>query len=228
MSDLEESMTEGGEVALIFKYDDIQNKLAIRGYNFPQKINFLEKEKRNAYMAEAMKYSDIPDRNRMQIDNYFLGAYRKKPQKEENETEASVFTTKKYKPVALKVKPVYAELPDEYRIKRDIQGDPLKNMPPLNPVPPDFVPTGRYTQERKEGFDKIHQGEFLWPEERKLLHHLMMQQNQAFAWDDTERGRFREDFFPPIIIPTVEHRPWVYRNIPIPSGLYEEVCGIVK
>ena len=36
-----------------------------------------------------------------------------------------------------------------------------------------------------------------------------MIQDQAFAWNDTERGRFQEDFFPPIIIPTVEHKPWV-------------------
>src|SRR6202790_425361 len=101
-------------------------------------------------------------------------------------------------------------------------------MPRLNPNPPNFVPVGRYTQERKEEFDRIHESDFLWPEERKLMHHLMMEQNQAFAWDDTERGRFREDFFPPVIIPTVEHKPWVYRNIPIPSRVYDEECRIVQ
>jgi len=79
-------------------------------------------------------------------------------------------------------------------------------MPELNPRPPEFTPTGRYTQERKDEMDQIHKGDFLWPEERKLVHHLMMEQNQAFAWDDTERGRFREDFFPPIVMPTIEHR----------------------
>ena len=26
----------------------------------------------------------------------------------------------------------------------------------------------------------------------------MMEQNKGFAWDDTEKGHFREDFFPPI------------------------------
>jgi len=101
-------------------------------------------------------------------------------------------------------------------------------MPKLDPKPPDFTPTRRYTQERKDDIDKVHNDNFLWVEERKLMHHLMMLQNQAFALDDTERGRFREDFFPPIIIPTVEHKPWVYRNIPIPSGIYEEVCKMVQ
>ncbi|KDR65127.1 hypothetical protein GALMADRAFT_37435, partial [Galerina marginata CBS 339.88] len=141
---------------------------------------------------------------------------------------ASVFVGKKYKPVALKVKPVYAELPEKFRIKREILGDPLADMPKLSTSPPDFVPTGRYTAERQKAFDKVHNGEFLLPEERKLVHHLMMEQNGAFAWEDSERGQFREDFFPPVVIPTVEHTPWVYKNIPIPPGLYDEVCKIIR
>ena len=131
----------------------------------------------------------------------------------------------KYKPVALKTRPVVQELPAEFRIKREIIGDPLAEMPRLSPNPPDFVPTGRYTQERKEEFDKVHAGDFLLPEERKLVHHFMMLQNQGFAWDDSERGKFREDFFPLINIPVV---PWVLKNIPIPPGLYPKVCRIIK
>ena len=50
----------------------------------------------------------------------------------------------------------------------------------------------------------------------------------AFAWNDTERGHFREDFFPPIDIPVVPHTPWVQRNIPIPPGLYDEVCKVIQ
>src|SRR5271154_1632008 len=101
-------------------------------------------------------------------------------------------------------------------------------MPKLLMNPPDFEPTGRYTLKRKEKIDKVHKEEFLLPEERKLAHHFMMLQNQGFAWDDTERGQFREDFFPPIDIPVVPHKPWVLKNIPIPPGLYPEVCRIIK
>ncbi|KDR71201.1 hypothetical protein GALMADRAFT_19354, partial [Galerina marginata CBS 339.88] len=101
-------------------------------------------------------------------------------------------------------------------------------MPTLSTHPPEFTPTGRYTAERQQAFDKVHDGDFLLPEERKLVHHFMMEQNRAFAWDDTERGQFREDFFPPVVIPTVEHTPWVYKNIPIPPGLYDEVCKIIR
>ncbi|KAF8801947.1 hypothetical protein BYT27DRAFT_6781660, partial [Phlegmacium glaucopus] len=41
---------------------------------------------------------------------------------------------------------------------------------------------------------------FLLPKERKLLHHFMMLHQDGFAWNDSKRGHFREDFFPPVDI----------------------------
>ena len=134
---------------------------------------------------------------------------------------------KKYKPVALKIKSVLGELPDKFRIIRNIIGDPLQELPTLNPNPPLYTPTGRYTQERKDLFDKLNPG-FLLPAERDLLHHFMMLHQDGFAWDNSERGHFREDFFPPIDIPVVPHTPWVQRNIPIPPGLHKEVCRLIQ
>ena len=93
--------------------------------------------------------------------------------------------------------------------------------------PPAFQPRSRYTQERQEIFDKNNAG-FLFPEECKLLHHFMMLHQDTFAWNDSERGHFREDFFPPVDIPVVPHTPWVQRNIPIPPGLYNEVCEVIR
>ena len=136
-------------------------------------------------------------------------------------------TKKKYKPVALKVRPVLTDLPDKFRIIRNITGDPLADIPILDPNPAEFVPYGRYTLERKDLFDKNNPG-FLLDDERKLLHHFMMLHQDAFAWNDSERGHFREDFFPPIDIPVVPHTPWVQRNIPIPPGLYDEVCEVIR
>jgi len=211
----------------MMEYNKETKRLNLRGYARAKNGQFSEKEQRDVYLAEAIKVASVPESSREQISNYFLNEYKKESEICK-ETATTLLAAKKYKPVALKVKPVYAELPDNFRIRREIRGDPLENMPHLNPCPPDFVPTGRYTQERKEALDLVHKGDFLWPEERKLFHHLMMEQDQAFAWDDTERGRFREDFFPPVVIPTVEHKPWVYRNIPIPSGIFEEVCKIVQ
>ena len=149
--------------------------------------------------------------------------------REPDELRAVFANKKKYKPVHLKTRPIKAELPQQYRIVRDIKGDPLADMPKLDYAHiPDPIPTGRYTEERMRATDALHSGDFLFEEERKLLHHFMALHNDAFAWDDAERGRFREDFFPPVEFPVVPHVPWVERNIPIPPGIYDEVCEIIK
>lgn len=142
-------------------------------------------------------------------------------------TPLGIFATK-YKKVADRTKPIPATLPEHFRVQRNITGDPLKDLPYLSPFPPEFTPTGRYTLENKEVIDKLHPGDFLWPEERKLMHYLMMLQEGAFAWDESQKGHFREDFFPPITMPVTEHTPWVHRNIPIPPGLYEQIIKIVR
>ena len=139
-----------------------------------------------------------------------------------------VLASKKYKPVALKVKPHLGTLPDEFRIVRNIVGDPLEGMPVLNPNPPKFQPTGRYTEERREQVQKDHTGNFLWPQERDLIDDLMCKQNEGFAWEESEKGRFREDFFPPVDMPVIPHVPWVLRPIKIPPGIFNEVCAIIK
>ena len=48
-------------------------------------------------------------------------------------TPLAVYAGKKYKPVAVKVRPVETELPSRFRITRNIKGDPLKDMPALSP-----------------------------------------------------------------------------------------------
>ena len=87
---------------------------------------------------------------------------------------------------------------------------------------------GRYTQERRDQMDQTLEPDFLYPEEKKLVHHLIAEQNEASAWDDTEKGTFKEDFFPPVEMAVKEHVPWVLKNIPIPPGMYDEVCRIIK
>src|SRR6266850_1763091 len=136
--------------------------------------------------------------------------------------------SKKYKPVVKKVKPIIGALPAQFRIVHNITGDPLADMPTLLTNPTEFTLTGRYTVERKEAVDKQHKGNFLWDEERKLMHHFMSVQNEAFAWDDTERGKFKEEYFPPVEIPIVPHEPWIQKNIPIPPGIYEDICKQIR
>ena len=134
---------------------------------------------------------------------------------------------KKYKPVAVKVRPIVGELPGKFRIIRKIIGDPLEHLPTLSPKLPEFAPCGRYTAERRDIVDRNNAG-FLLFEEQKLLHHFMMLHQDGFAWNDTERGHFHEDFFPPIDMPVVPHKPWVLRNIPIPPGIYNDICEAIR
>ena len=49
---------------------------------------------------------------------------------------------KKYKPVAVKVRPIVGELPGKFRIIRKIIGDPLEHLPTLSPKLPEFTPCG--------------------------------------------------------------------------------------
>jgi hypothetical protein len=101
-------------------------------------------------------------------------------------------------------------------------------MPLLNPHPPPFMPSPRYNAERKAIVDKNHPGDFLWPKEHNLMHNLIRKHETTFAWNKNECGSFRSDFFPPIEFPVIPHTPWVQRNIPIPPGIFEEVCEMIK
>src|SRR3984957_2910786 len=132
-----------------------------------------------------------------------------------------------YKPVARKVKPVPGIFPEDAKVQRRIPEDPLKTLPFLPTHPPDFVPTEKITSERL-GLMEINSNGFLWPEEEKLLTHIMMLNERAIAFTDSERGMLRDDYFSPYIIPVVEHIPWIYKNIPIPPGLRDQVMQILR
>jgi len=146
----------------------------------------------------------------------------------QNTTPIAAYVTKKYKPVAKKIRPVATELPEWYRIVRSIKGNPLKDLPALPTQPADFEPEGRYTFDRMRIIEKAHPEGFLWPEERKLMHQFMKIHQDGFAWSDDERDHFRKEFFPPIEMPTIPHKPWVVKNLPIPPGIYNQICKEIK
>jgi len=248
---------DGEEVALIFSVDEkAQVPVSINAFSVLQSIpgtvpaetrerRYTEDIARHfisaAFLSEIPNVNNIDPESKSLLSTYvsmradeskgndkFSATTTTATNDDAQEVPAFVSQKKKYKPVAQKVRPVARELPTEFRIVRNITGDPLANMPQLNPHPPAFTPTGRYTKERMEKVDAIHEGEFLWPEERRLMHHFMMKNEGAFAWEDDERGRFKPEYFPPVEIPTIGHTPWVQRNIPIPPGIYEEVCEIIR
>jgi hypothetical protein len=136
---------------------------------------------------------------------------------------ASVYA---YKKVANKTRPVATTLPENFRIVRREHPDPLANLVPLPTHPPEFVPTGRITLERR---NQMAIGkDFLLPEEIKLAEWIVCAHDTAFAWTDDERGAFDPEYFAPIEIPHIAHIPWVLRQGPIPRGILDEVTKIIE
>src|SRR6266702_8927969 len=83
------------------------------------------------------------------------------------------------------------------------------------------------TQERFDALD-LNRFDFLWPKEMKLTAHVLKVNEKALAWSEAERGRFRDDYFSLVKIPTITHTPWVHKNIPILTGLLDKVIEMFK
>jgi hypothetical protein len=132
-----------------------------------------------------------------------------------------------YKKVANKVRPVATTLPEDFRTIRRLPHDPLKDLPTLPICPPPFSPGKRYTQERKDA-QRVNPEGFLTEEEERLCHWILKEHELGFAWSEEEKGKFRSDYFAPVLIPTIEHVPWVLKNAPIPPGIFSEVVRIIK
>lgn len=230
-------MWEGGEVACILEADKEgeikvteflpvetdaytldELKLLYLGKSFENREESLEKRAFQQYLGLVSKPHDLRNKVVAVEESESFG----------DPLDLVQCLAKKYKPVALKVRPVLGELPGKFRIVRNITGDPLAGMPTLPVEPSDVVPKGRYTRERMEQMDKAHDDGFLWPEEKKLMHWLVAEHNDAFAWEDSERGNFKPEYFPAVEIPTVPHTPWVVKNLRIPPAVYDEVCRIIK
>lgn len=134
---------------------------------------------------------------------------------------------KPYKGVDRKVRPVPGIISEEAKTIRQIPEDPLLTLPFLTSRPPEFVHTTKLSEERmkKLGFDK--EG-FIWPEEWRLLLHVLTINEAAIAFTEEERGSFRRDYFSDYIIPVLPHIPWVERPLPIPPGLKDDLVNYLK
>ena len=124
----------------------------------------------------------------------------------------------KYKKVADRIRPVPTTLPEDFRIVRKRHPMPLDGLPTLPKVPPCVSGGSRFTQERMDEFEFDVS---VLPEERKLVLWMMKEQEDVFAWEESERGTLKSEFYPPVLIPTIEHIPWKEKNIPIPPALFE-------
>ena len=132
-----------------------------------------------------------------------------------------------YKKVDQKVKPVSGTFPQDALVRRTFPHDPLKGLTILTKNPPEFVPTERITEERLKLMDINSQG-FMWPEEEKLFIQVLLANEKALAFEETDRGTLHEDYFSPYIMPTIPHSAWEEKNIPIPPGIKDKVIELLK
>jgi hypothetical protein len=51
---------------------------------------------------------------------------------------------------------------------------------------------------------------------------------KTLAFEETDRGTLREDYFSPYIMATIPHSAWEERNIPIPPGIKDKVIELLK
>jgi hypothetical protein len=133
---------------------------------------------------------------------------------------------RKYRKAEGRIQPITTQLPEEFHIVYNITSDPLENILVLPMHPPNFIPGLWCTQEQHNKL-QLNPDRFLWPEEEKLVHHLIREQEDCLLWVEDEKGEFWQDFFPPVFIPTIRHMPWVYKNIPILPGLHDELVKII-
>ncbi|KAF8590753.1 hypothetical protein K439DRAFT_1328732, partial [Ramaria rubella] len=122
--------------------------------------------------------------------------------------------------------PVPTTLPEDLHVKCRFPEDPLLSLTKLPTLPIQNFGE-RLMRERWEAL-RIGEGVFLTEEEVKLVFTVLKNNEEGLAWTEEEKGRFREEYFEPVIIPTIKHEPWAEQNYPIPPGLFEQVVKIMK
>ena len=149
------------------------------------------------------------------------------PQEEPRPTDRPNVKAYKYRKVEDRVRPVPAVMPEDVKVQRNYPEDPLKNLPTLPTCAPDFAPTTKITQERMDKLG-IDENPDLTDEEKRLLKHILVINERSIAFEESERGTFRRDYFTDYQIPVTSHVPWVDKNIPLPPGHREDIIHMLK
>jgi hypothetical protein len=111
----------------------------------------------------------------------------------------------KYKPVERKVRPVPTTMPQDAIPKRRFPENPLDSLKPLTPHPPPISKFGSKLMRERWGELKVDR-DFLTEEELKLAFEVVVTNEEAIAWEDAERGTFRN--FAKIILNRLQFRRW--------------------
>jgi len=115
LNNLEESVLDGGEVGLIVEFNNQKKTLEILECTIPKEKHMTKEEKLEIYLSSAIKESSL-ENDKIERLQHYLNRNKDIEVVDEHIEKAAVYT--KYKPVALKVKPLYTDLPAKYRIIR--------------------------------------------------------------------------------------------------------------
>ncbi|KAF8310322.1 hypothetical protein DL93DRAFT_2062225, partial [Clavulina sp. PMI_390] len=140
-----------------------------------------------------------------------------------------VVAATKYKPVDKKNNPIPVSIPP---MQREPYKDlPIPEIPPFPTHPPDwydFAYTPKLTKERLELIVSNIEENFLSQEEISLLVWVLAQNEKAIAFDDSERGTFKPEYFPDYIMETVPHVPWQDPIMKVHKALKAEVVDLLR
>ncbi|CAD6952494.1 unnamed protein product [Tilletia caries] len=132
-----------------------------------------------------------------------------------------------YKPVARKVRSVAENITEHDRVQVNIPPDYEDDMIKLPSIAPPLQPGKRLTLERLAEL-KLDPDGLLLPDEMDLLKWVLVSNEMAMAFDESEKGVVDPAIVPPVTIPVTEHELWNMRNIPVPAAIKEKVLGILK
>ena len=137
----------------------------------------------------------------------------------------------RYKPVATRKVPIPVSVPAADTERAEYKPLPKAKVPNLPTHPPSlesFNHTKKLTPERVEMImNNIPQG-FLSDSERDLLLWVVAENEAALAFEDSERGTFKEQYFPPYIMETVPHKPWQEPPIRMPYALETSMGELLR
>lgn len=93
---------------------------------------------------------------------------------------------------------------------------------------PVIRPPSHHTAERKIFIDAQHLGDFIWPEERAFMHHLMMQRNSALLGTNWSADTSARTSFRPSRSLRCSTRRGSRRTSLFPPGLLPKICKIIR
>ena len=140
-------------------------------------------------------------------------------------------TKAKYKMVDKKKNPIPLGV-----TRNPVVREPYKELPPvtLSPLPvnppklKDFAYTARLTPERIKKIISNIPNDFLTAEELDLLLHVVSRQEKGLAFDESERGIFKPEYFPDYVMETVPHIPWELPPIKPPKAIVATMIQMIK